>query len=92
MGGLKDPDSQKEYFHAYAQTDQVKTFHPVQIERDTQLFDLKHQSTGVKREAFSQCPRVDLYIDNRKVREKVPKKYFDSVLWLERRKAAAFYI
>lgn len=45
-----------------------------------------------KREFSTQCPRPDLFIDDRGTLEVKPKKYFDSILWLERRKLAALFV
>ena len=92
LGGLKDTENSKEYYHAFSQTDQVRKNYPILFSRATQKVPVSTQSSTIKREASTQCPRKDLFIDNRLVVEKIPKKYFNSELWKKRREIAALFI
>lgn len=63
-GGITDYLTNKSYFHGGSQTDQPKTLHPSRVERSTQVFDQIAQATNMKREASTQCPRSDLFLDS----------------------------
>lgn len=92
LGGLKDLQANREYYHAFSQTDQPPTDHATKYHRDTQTVDTETKGLKPKREAASQTLRGDLFIDTAYNKVMVPKKYFDSELWLQRRTLAARFI
>lgn len=92
LGGLKDLEANKEYYHAFSQTDQPQVTHETRFHRDTQTVDTIMKGVKPKREAGNQTLRSDLFIDTAYDKIMVPKKYFDSELWLNRRVLAARFI
>ena len=92
LGGLKDLEGNKEFYHAFSQTDQPKINHPIKFHRDTQTVDTTTKGVKTKREAGSQTLRPDLFIDKTYDKVMTPKRYFHSELWLKRRIFAAQFI
>jgi len=82
LGGYRDKRNGKIYHHGYSQT---PTERKVQVKdtsnlrsRDTQTYEMRTLSVQPYREAGTQMERVDVSIDTKRDRVKVPKPYFTS--------------
>jgi len=92
LGGLKNVKTERDYHHAFAQTDQRVRDHKTKYTRETQTYEYNTVSTKVMREFGTQMERVGISIDTRQDKETQPKMYFTSEMWEERREEASLYI
>ena len=92
LGGYKNSEQNKELYHAFSQTDQIKRNHVTKFHRDTQTVDVITKGVTPMREFGVQTARSDLFISSSQDRVMEPRKYFNSDLWLERRILAARFI
>jgi hypothetical protein len=93
IGGYKNKQSGREYFHSATNTDQFKKDYKEKFHREVQSFQFRTRSTIMKREAGSQMDKIGVVlIDPRKDVEIEPRRYFTSEEWLIEREKAALYI
>ena len=93
IGGYKNKQSGREYFHSATNTDQFKREYKEKFHREAQSFQFRTRSTIMKRECGSQMDKIGVVLlDPRSDKEIEPKKYFTSEEWLIERERAALYI